>query len=229
MTAIYAHRGNTLNAPENTLAAFAAAVELGCDGIELDVRRTKDGAIVCHHDPEIAGLGPLCDLEVAALPASVPLLADVLELTESLIVNVELKNDPGEPGFDPSDAFAAQVVAVVHECGAPDRVLYSSFHRATLDQLVALDCGSPVGWLLGVDVEVSAIVDEAAAAGFSALHPFVWSVNAAAVAAAHERSLAINTWTVNADEDLERMVALGVDAIITDRPDRGLLFTGGLA
>lgn len=222
MTTIFAHRGNTLAATENTMAAFAAAVELGCDGVELDVRRTADGAVVCHHDAEIPGLGAIGDLTLATLPNSVPLLLDVLAICEPLVVNVELKNDPAEPGFDPTPGFAHAVVDVVADAHAASRVLYSSFHRETAEQLVALDAPSPVGWLLGLDVDLAAVVDEAKAAGFAALHPFVWSVTAEALAAAHAAGLAVNTWTVNAEDDLTRMVGLGVDCIITDRPDLGL-------
>ncbi len=222
VTTIYAHRGNTLQAGQNTLDAFAAAVALGCDGIELDVRRTRDGAIVCVHDPEIDGLGAISDLTVAELPSSVPLLAQALEVAAPLVVNVELKNDPGEAGYDPTDAFAAQVIAVVEHAGAQDRVIYSSFDRGTLDQLVALGASSPVGWLLGLNVELDTIIPAAVEAGFAALHPFLWSVTEESLVAAHGAGLAVNTWTVNGEEDMERLVRQGVDCIITDRPDLGL-------
>jgi glycerophosphoryl diester phosphodiesterase len=107
MTAVFAHRGCTEGFVENTLEAFAEAKRLGADGVELDVRLTADGALAVHHDPLIDGLGPVAGLTVPELPAHVPLLADALAVCEGMVVNVEIKNDPAQPGHDPGETVAA--------------------------------------------------------------------------------------------------------------------------
>src|ERR1700761_3714211 len=100
MTAVFAHRGCTEGFTENTLEAFAEAKRLGADGVELDVRLTADGALVVHHDPLVAGIGPVAEVTVPQLPGHIPLLVDALAVCEGMVVNVEIKNGPGEPGHD---------------------------------------------------------------------------------------------------------------------------------
>src|ERR1700735_5269400 len=117
MTAVFAHRGCTEGFTENTVGAFAEARRRGADGVELDVRLTADGALAVHHDAEIEGLGPLAHLGGTALPAYVPLLADALGVCEGLVVNVEIKNDPRDPGHDPGEAVAALTAVAITEAG----------------------------------------------------------------------------------------------------------------
>ncbi|HLK44517.1 MAG TPA: glycerophosphodiester phosphodiesterase, partial [Acidimicrobiales bacterium] len=133
VTRVFAHRGVTGAAVENTLGAFLAAVASGADGVELDVRRTLDGALVVHHDAEVAGLGPIPSLRVRDLPGHVALLDEALEVLEPLAVNVEIKNDPDEPGHDPSGSLSHDVVAALEARGATDRFVVSSFDLGTLD------------------------------------------------------------------------------------------------
>src|SRR5271154_106734 len=106
MTAVFAHRGCTEGFTENTIEAFAEAKRLGADGVELDVRLTADGALAVHHNHSIAGLGVLSDLRGPDLPADVPLLGEVLAACDGMMVNVEIKNDPREPGHDPDETVA---------------------------------------------------------------------------------------------------------------------------
>src|SRR5271157_3260826 len=106
MTAVFAHRGCTEGFTENTLDAFSEARRLGADGVELDVRLTKDGALAVHHDAEIPGVGVVPDLGVSDLPPHVALLADVLAVCEGMTVNVEIKNAPQDPGWDPGEVVA---------------------------------------------------------------------------------------------------------------------------
>jgi len=227
MTTIYAHRGCTLDAVENTLAAMAAAVALGCDGVELDVHRTSDGVIVVHHDPTLADGRVIAELTVSELPDLVPTLLQVFEVLGDLECNVELKSDPSDPAYDRTDRYAAAVLQAVAEAGAQDRVIYSSFDKATAEHVVRLDPTTKVGWLVPVGAVLEDLIDEAVDAGFCAIHPFVWSVTNDSLEAAHRAGLAINTWTVNGEADLLAMTALGVDCIITDRPDLGLKAIAG--
>jgi glycerophosphoryl diester phosphodiesterase len=212
---------------ENTLDAFAEAKRLGADGVELDVRLTADGALAVHHDAEIPGLGVVAALSVPELPAHVPLLADVLAVCDGLVVNVEIKNAPQDPGYDPGEAVAALTAAAIEEAGWSDRVIVSSFQATTLRAVQAADGRLALGALWGFATDPGPALEEAVGAGLRAVHPFVTTATPELVARAHSAGLAVNVWTVNAPGDLQAMVELGVDAVITDRVVAALAATGG--
>ncbi len=217
MTAVFAHRGcSERGIVENTLDAFAEARRIGADGVELDVRLTADGALAVHHDAEIPGAGLIPELEVADLPPFVPLLADVLGVCDGMTVNVEIKNAPQDPGYDPGEAVAALTAAAIDEAGWTERVIVSSFQPATLRAVQVADGRLALGALWGFGSDPGPALEEATAAGFRAVHPFVLSVTPELVAQAHAAGLAVNVWTVNALDDLRAMVAAGVDTVITD-------------
>ncbi len=197
--------------------AFAEARRLGAAGVELDVRLTKDGGLAVHHDAEIPGVGVIPTLAVCDLPPTVALLADVLAVCEGMTVNVEIKNAPQDPGWDPGEAVAALTAATLDEAGWTDGVIVSSFQPATLRAAQAADGRLALGALWSFGRDPGPGIDEAASAGFRAVHPFVLSVTPDLVTRAHAAGLAVNVWTVNDVDDLERMVDLGVDAVITDR------------
>jgi glycerophosphoryl diester phosphodiesterase len=204
---------------ENTVDAFAEARRRGADGVELDVRLTLDGALAVHHDAELPGLGPVSELVVARLPPHVPLLADVLAVCEGMVVNVEIKNAPYDPGYDPEEAVAAITAAAIDDAGWSDRVIVSSFQAETLVAVGAADPRLALGelWPLVLEGDPRTALDRAAEAGRRAVHPFVSSVDQELVDAAHERGLAVNVWTVNARDDMVALVGMGADALITDR------------
>jgi glycerophosphoryl diester phosphodiesterase len=226
MTAVFAHRGCTEGFTENTLDAFAEARRVGADGVELDVRLTADGALAVHHDAEIPGLGDVATLNVADLPAHVPLLADALAACDGMVVNVEIKNAPQDPGWDPGEAVAALTAAVLEEAGWTDRVIVSSFQVTTLRAVQAADGRLALGALWGFAAQPGPALDEAVTSGFRAVHPFVASVTPEMVERAHSAGLAVNAWTVNAPDDLRAMVRLGVDTVITDRLHDALAIAG---
>jgi glycerophosphoryl diester phosphodiesterase len=217
ITAIFAHRGCTEGFVENTLEAFAEAKRLGADGVELDVRLTADGALAVHHDPLIDGLGPVAGLTVPELPVHVPLLADALAVCEGMVVNVEIKNDPTQPGHDPGETVAAVTAAAIAEAGWADRVIVSSFQATTLRAVQAADGRLALGvlWPFLTDIEVG--LAQAVAEGWAAIHPFVTEAGPELVERAQGAGLAVNVWTVNGRHDLSALVELGVEAIITDR------------
>lgn len=220
MTLVLAHRGATGSWPENTLAAFAEARRLGADGVELDVRRSADGALVVHHDAAVPGVGPVSSARVRDLPEHVPLLGDALAACDGMVVNVELKNEG-------VDALAAEAAATVVELGWASRVVVSCFDPDCLVAVRRAEPALPLGWLLGPGADAAALLDEAVERGFEGVHPFVASVDAALVDGARRSGLALRTWTVNSDGDLRAMVDLGVDAVITDRPAAALAVARG--
>ena len=127
---IVAHRGASKAARENTLEAFRLARELGASMVELDVRRTRDGALVVHHDARIAER-PLIDHEAADLPSYIPTLAGALDACHGMDVNVEIKSDPSEPDYDASQRVAMEVVDLLLICDH-SMLLQSTGYRETL-------------------------------------------------------------------------------------------------
>lgn len=216
MTQIWGHRGASAVRPENTLDAFAEALRLGADGVELDVRRTADGAMAVHHNADLADGRFIYELERGALPPSVALLDAVLDATGPMMVNVEIKNVPVDPDFDPTETVAGQVVDLVTARGAVERVVVSSFGLAAIDAVRARNAGIATGWLTLVAYDQLRALETAVERGHNALNPYFSAVTAELVNAAHDAGVAINTWTVDDPDEMRRLADLGVDAIITN-------------
>jgi glycerophosphoryl diester phosphodiesterase len=222
VTAIWAHRGASSAERENTLAAFRAAAMMGADGIELDVRRTADGALAVHHDAALADGRRLVDLTAADLPPDVPLLDAALDACGDLVVNVEIKNLPGEPDFDPDERLADQVARFVVDEGLHERVLVSSFNLKAINRCLEVDASVPTAFLvmLAPDRDVAGrMVDRARRHGHRALHPHHVGVTPHLVELCRSVGLACNTWTVDEPQRMRELAALGVDAIVTNEPD----------
>ena len=217
MIDVIAHRGLHTTERENTLSAFRAAVALGVDGVELDVRRTQDGVLVVHHDPVI---GPLVVAQSArsALPDYVPTLAEALDSLEGVRVNVEIKNGRGAAeSYDETGDLARQVLSSVDESGWSERASISCFDLATCALVRSLNREITVAWLLW-DVAVGDALVQAHVLGLNAVNPHFSTVDAEVVARARDLQLDVNVWTVNRAEDLERMSDVHVSCIITDDP-----------
>ena len=240
---VYGHRGASAAAPENTLEAYRLAGELGADGVELDVRRSSDGALVLHHDAALPDGRVVASTPRSALPASVPTLAAALDACTGLVVNVEIKNISYEPDFDPACSIADEVVALIAERRGshgsaqgdavddevpdegPDHVIVSSFHLGTIDRVKALDAAVATGFLTFVDPLPAEAVRVAADRGHDAVHPHEATVDADVVTAAHDAGLAVNVWTVDDPDRIAALAGIGVDGIVTNAPDvaRGVL------
>jgi glycerophosphoryl diester phosphodiesterase len=216
VTDVYAHRGLHASAPENTVAAFLEARAAGADGVELDVRRTRDGALVIHHDAELAGVGAIAQLDCRQLPTQIPTLAEAMSACADLRVNVEIKNDATDSTYDSSGALAHQVVTALVDLERVGDVVISSFDLPTCEAVRRWHASVEVGWLIDWRAELGPTVDVAVEYGLSAVHPFFHRVDAEYVAGAHARGLAVNVWTVNDPDQMTRMFDLGVDVLITD-------------
>ncbi len=214
MTRVIAHRGASRAWPDNTLAAFAAAKALGADGVELDVRPTADGQLAVVHDAFLADGRAVSDTPAGELPISVPGLAAALASCGSeLLVNVEIKNDPAEPGF--SLGLADLVVGVLDCWAGP--VIVSSFHLATIDRVKALRPSRRTGWLVVAPPPDWASILEGQ--GHDALHPHHRAVTPLLADDVKQRGFELNTWTVDEAARLIELAALGVDGIVTNVPD----------
>jgi glycerophosphoryl diester phosphodiesterase len=216
--AVIAHRGaSAAHPPGNTIAAFEAAGPLGATWVELDVRRTLDGALVVHHDPELPDGRLIADLHAEEIPAWVPTLDSALDACSRLSVNVEIKNIPGEPDFDPSEQVAQWVVELLAGRSGPE-VLVSSFHLATIDRVREL-AGDAVPTAFLVLEATPESIALAAGRGHAALHPWRVTTTADAVERCRDLGLKVNVWTVDDPDEMRALAALGVDGIVTNVPD----------
>ena len=219
---VIAHRGASRQAPENTLDAFRRAVELGADLVELDVRLTADGALAVVHDPRLADGRPVHETVARDLPPDVPLLDDALDACGSIGVNVEIKNAPREPGFDPSNQTAVLVADLVVARRDEARVVVSSFHLPTIDRLHERAPGVETAYLTSFVPSLTRLAVKLVARGHRGIHPWHPLVTPRLVARAHSYGLAVRPWTVDEPDRMRELVACGVDGICTNVPDLAL-------
>jgi glycerophosphoryl diester phosphodiesterase len=230
---IFAHRGASAHAPENTLAAFELALAQNADAIELDVKLSADGHAVVIHDPKVdrttGSHGRVKDLSFQQLQSldaggffsekyrgeKIPSLEEVFEAVgKRTFINVELTNYS-----TPRDSLVETVCMLVKKFGLQKRVLFSSFFASNLSKARAYLPDVPRG-LLAVNGFLGAW---GRSFGFNfgkyqALHPYLKDVSAQQVQRVHRLNRRIHVWTVNAEEDMRRLFHWGVDAIFTDDP-----------
>ena len=218
MALVVAHRGaSALHPPGNTLEAFGAATSLGADWVELDVHALSDGSLVVHHDPTLPDGRALDDLRLQDLPGWVPTLADSINSCGPLGVNVEIKGD-GSLHLRP--ALIADTLALLRSIDDPDRFLVTSFDWKIIEEVRELAPELRTGFLTMDPRLTDELLDRVAAAGHVAINPWDAIVRLSVVNAAHARGLAVNVWTVDEPERISELLAMGVDAIITNVPDR---------
>jgi glycerophosphoryl diester phosphodiesterase len=231
---IFAHRGANHVCPENTLPAFAAAVDLGADGVELDVQFSSDGELIIIHDYRLDkttdGNGRVVSQpyeELKKLDAGIwfgpefastriPTLDQVLDLLHGkLLINIELKSP------EMSSTLGPDVVRCVRAHGMSDQVLLSSFNPFVLR--AAKRAGPEIECALLTAPDLPGWMRSGVARRWSlaqGLHPELVMVDEQYVAEARKRGMPVRPWTVNEEADMRRLRDLGVDAIITDWPDR---------
>lgn len=221
MALVLAHRGASTAQPENTIAAFETAREMGADGVELDIRMSKDDIVVVHHDAELADGRLIRDTNSKQLPAEVPTLAAVLETCEGMFVNIEIKNDPDDADFDLEHAIVPELLKLLRGRDI-STILVSSFDMTAINAVHDVAPYIPTGFLTTARVGAEVSVGRAAAHGHKAVHPSNDIVTAKWVATAHEAELTVNVWTVDDPKRIVELVAMGVDAVITNVPDIAL-------
>jgi len=220
MTRIIAHRGASRAEQENTLEAFRRAGEMGADGIELDVRRTADDRLVVHHDPVLADGRTIRTVAARELPGHVPTLDAAVEACRGMFVNIEIKNDPNEPDFDPTEWVAHRVAAALAARVPHSRWLISSFRLDTVDVCRRLAPSVPTAWLVGP--ATPQVIETVARKGHAAVHPWDRHLTCDAVRAAHAVGLSVNTWTCDDPHRMRELIAWGVDGFCTNVPDLAL-------
>jgi glycerophosphoryl diester phosphodiesterase len=240
---LIAHRGDSIHHPENTLAAFAAAAEAGADLVELDVRLTADGAAVVLHDQDLSRTTDLAGPvhartleEVKRADASggrgprqeIPTLAEVLALLgpTDTGVDIEVKNLPGEVGFDASrEAALEAALEALADAAFANPVLVTSFNPVTVRRCRELAPRVPTGLLTFASGDLDAALRLAAEAGHAILLPHAVPLAEAGtelVAKAHALGVAIGVWTVDDEEAMRAFFSRGVDALATNDPRLGV-------
>ncbi|HHZ13949.1 MAG: glycerophosphodiester phosphodiesterase [Caldicoprobacterales bacterium] len=235
MALIIAHRGASGYAPENTMAAFEKALEMGAEGIELDVHLTADGEIVVIHDHTIDrtsdGKGVVGALTLEEIRKydfgawfdpkfkgqRIPTLGEVFELLEDWdgLLNIEVKSGPIlYPGIE------EKLVDMVKSWNFRGRIIFSSFNHYSLRDIKALDPSMEIGLLY-----MAGLVEPwkyAKDLNAQALHPLYYNVVPELVAGCKENGIKLNPFTIDEEKEMEMIMRAGVDGIITDYPDRAL-------
>lgn len=229
------HRGYPARFPENTLAAFAGAMDAGCDMIELDVTLTADRRVVVIHDDTLdrttSGTGPVRERTLAQIRAldagswfaprfaaeRVPLLSEAISATAGrCMLNIEIKESAYEADF-PADSVERQVVDLVRR-SAPDRVIISSFDRRILERIAAMDSPPALAFISDTGADPDTLAVLSAIRAFS-WHPRRTVLTRDQVGRVHALGLKIYPWTINARAEAEPLLTLGVDGLICNEMD----------
>src|ERR1700722_8374612 len=230
-----AHRGASGHAPENTMASFRRAVELGATFIETDLQITRDAQVVAIHDPTLdrttTGKGQVHLLtlqQIRALDAGgwyggkqvgefagerVPTLEKILAFAKELDVIFYLEIKSG-----PAWGVEHAVVAALRDQNASARVVILSFDPSALDSIFRLDTTMMTGFLC--EHPTNDLVERSVRAGARQLVARGGLVTSAVVEKAHHAGLQVVAWTINEADQMRRLIVAGVDGIITDFPDR---------
>ena len=231
MTEIFAHRGASGYAPENTLEAFRLAMEQGADGMELDVHLTKDGEVVVIHDETLDrtsnGHGNVRDYTLEELKkfsfhnhmekyqgVQIPTLKEALNLVKNsrIKVNIELKT-----GIYWYEGIEEKTMDIVKTMGMEDRVIYSSFNHYSIQKVLEQNSDAETAYLFS-DVPLN-MEKYAKDTGVKGLHPAVYHLKMADFLETYLKSgLKVRVWTVNNKEDMKMFMDAGVDAVITNYP-----------
>jgi glycerophosphoryl diester phosphodiesterase len=222
---LVAHRGGAQLAPENTLAAFKQAIELGSDAYELDIHLTADKDLVVIHDDTLDRTshkeGVVRQLTLAQLKQadpSLPSLREALQMARGHCkVLVEIKHPGGGPRHE---GIEGVLLRQLGEEKMLDQVVVISFDKESLRQLRGK---VTTGFLYGGSVDIAAIQQEL---GVSFVCPHFRLATPALIEQAHDLGMRVNAWTVNEEVDMRRLLEAGCDALTTDRPDRLKLLLG---
>lgn len=219
---VIGHKGASKIKPENTLIAFQKAIELQADYMEFDIQASKDGEIIVFHDYDIlriTGLeGSIEEMTLEELKQldvgngeRIPTLQEVIELAMGKIgLQIEIK----------CENIGKKVVELLRNAELIESSIISSFIHNELLRIQKLEPKLNLGALISERVsdpkDLKKATKRVIKKKFYAVHPHFGGVNQMVVNYAHSNDLKVNVWTVNERNDIERLIALGVDGIITD-------------
>lgn len=225
---VVAHRGASVEQPENTIEAFEAAIDAGADAVEFDVRLTANGVPVVMHDPDVSrttdGHGLVSSLSLDEVrELGVPTLEEVLGcLAGRAAADIELKNEPDEPGYE-SDGTPSlgATLDTLDRLKFPGPVLLSSFDRATLLRSRELRPDVPTGLLTSAEADAETALKAAVSDRHPWVLPFVAQVLSAGpsfVETVHGSGMRVGIWIADDPEMARTLFEWGVDAVATNDP-----------
>jgi glycerophosphoryl diester phosphodiesterase len=225
---VVAHRGASIEQPENTIEAFEAALDAGADAVEFDVRMTADGHAVVMHDPDVSrttdGTGLVSEMTLEEIRTlSIPTVEDALRcLSGRAAADIEIKNLSGEPGFTPDrEAAVEATLDALDAVGFSGQVIVSSFNPASIAHSRALRPEVPTGLLTEYEVGAEEALTRAREHGHPWVLPFVSKVLEAGDGFAdrvHAGGALLGVWIADDPETARRLFDLGVDAVATNDP-----------
>jgi glycerophosphoryl diester phosphodiesterase len=225
---VVAHRGASVEQPENTIAAFEAAIDGGADAVEFDVRMTADGHAVVLHNPDVSrttdGTGIVCEMALENVRRlGVPTLEEALRcLSGHAGVDIEIKNSPDEPGYTPDAEPAVEAtLAALDELGFSGAVIVSSFNPRSIAHSRALRPDVPTGLLTWFDVDADEALARATGQGHPWVLPFVTKVLEAGHGfgdRVHDGGTLLGVWIADDPDTARRLFELGADAVATNDP-----------
>lgn len=213
------HRGTAGYEPENTLVSFQKAIEMGVDGIELDVHLSNDGQIMVIHDETIDrttyGKGAVNTFSYAELKKyAIPTLPQVLELiNRNCFVNIELKgNGTAKPVIELIESY------ILEKNWNYNQFLLSSFDWIALKEVRLLNSKIPIGVLTHTDLDLALAFAKFIKA--ETIHPYFHLLNKENTRQMQKEGFQVLAWTVNEPDDIQQIRSLQVNGIISDFPDR---------
>ncbi len=220
---IYGHRGASAHARQNTVDAYALAIAQGADGVELDVRRSRDGALIIHHDDRPSrDATPFVHLDLREIRATTPWVPTLDEAWAALgpegRLNIEIKNTPGQADYDPAHRVGVAVGRWIAANDTGDRILVSSLNAHTLDA-VRRTTPVPTALVVTAWIEPLLATREAIRRGDAGISLSLEATlpNAAQVVEA-AGDVDVLVWTVNEPDEAAALADAGVTGIFTDDP-----------
>ena len=221
------HRGAKGYLAENTLESINKAIELGVDGIEIDIFQCRSGELVLFHDKDLQKLtgksGKIEDLTIEELESflvdgkyRIPTLKDVLtKIKKPFLINIELKGSN-------TSVQTSKVIAdfLMTDIWKIEHFIVSSFNWNELEKFRTVNTNIPVGVLVSKSISINEAIEFAKKINAQAIHPHYELLNEQTIRKIKNNGFKVYTWTVNDRAKIEYMKKLNVDGIISDYPDR---------
>ena len=223
---VFAHRGANSFAPENSIPAFEKAIELGCDGIELDVRLATSGEIFVFHDRNtfrMTGVrSSISRLDYSTLKGmhlfqpqkqeeKIPLLEDVLDLIgKKILINLDVKKE-----LFSRDTLEENLLKMLNDFGLRDNIIISSFNPLVLKKIAMLDASFHLGFIFHNRSSMMFLNGQPV----RSLHARYRILSNRYIRKLYRRSGKIYAWTVDKQEEMSELIEKGIDGIITNKPE----------
>lgn len=214
---LIAHRGASKIAPENTLKAFQKAIDLRADYVEFDVHQSMDGELIIIHDPNTfrstghrGSIKKMSLSEIKELDAGegeqIPTLEELIKLAKGKIgLQLEIK----------ASGLAQKIVDILQNADLIESTIISSFIHKELSEVQKIEPNAKLAPLL-LGIRKNKTLQKATDNKFGYIHPQFKLINKSFIDAAHEKDIKVNAWTIDTRDDMEKLIKIGIDGIITN-------------